>query len=172
MKHTTQYVVNGNETMSALEKTLSSQLPLVGTQVGLSPWVHIDQKTIDNFAILTKDSQFIHINPKRAAVETTFGGTVAHGFLTLSFASHFIVEAIAPLPDAIMNLNSGFDTIRFLNPVLSGSNIRGVFTLKDVTQRSETQLRFVFHMTIEIEGKDRPALVADWINTAVFPALE
>jgi acyl dehydratase len=97
---------------------------------------------------------------------------VAHGFLTLSFASHFIVEAMAPLPYAIMNLNSGFDTIRFLNPVLSGSNIRGLFTLKDVTQRSETQLRFVFHMTIEIEGKDRPALVADWINTAVFPALE
>jgi acyl dehydratase len=132
----------------------------------------IDQARIDAFADITEDPQFIHIDAARATAETPFGGTVAHGFLTLSMASRMVQDTIAPFEGQVMNLNAGFDRLRFLTPVRSGSRIRGVFKLKDVKQTSATQLRIVTTLTIEIESATKPALVADWVNVTVFPELE
>jgi acyl dehydratase len=145
---------------------------LIGKTLGRSPWLLIDQARIDAFADITEDPQFIHIDAARATAETPFGGTVAHGFLTLSMASRMVQDTIAPFEGQVMNLNAGFDRLRFLTPVRSGSRIRGVFELKDVKQTSVTQLRIVTTLTIEIESATKPALVADWVNVAVFPELE
>jgi acyl dehydratase len=158
--------------MSNLQNAYATQSLLIGKTLGRSPWLLIDQARIDAFADITEDPQFIHIDAARATAETPFGGTVAHGFLTLSMASRMVQDTIAPFEGQVMNLNAGFDRLRFLTPVRSGSRIRGVFELKDVKQTSVTQLRIVTTLTIEIESATKPALVADWVNVAVFPELE
>jgi acyl dehydratase len=158
--------------MSDLQNAYATQSLLIGKTLGRSPWLLIDQARIDAFADITEDPQFIHIDAARATAETPFGGTVAHGFLTLSMASRMVQDTIAPFEGQVMNLNAGFDRLRFLTPVRSGSRIRGVFKLKDVKQTSATQLRIVTTLTIEIESATKPALVADWANVAVFPELE
>jgi acyl dehydratase len=158
--------------MSNLKNAYATQSLLIGKTLGRSPWLLIDQARIDAFADITEDPQFIHIDAARATAETPFGGTVAHGFLTLSMASRMVQDTIAPFEGQVMNLNAGFDRLRFLTPVRSGSRIRGVFKLKDVKQTSATQLRIVTTLTIEIESATKPALVADWANVAVFPELE
>jgi acyl dehydratase len=158
--------------MSNLQNAYATQSLLIGKTLGRSPWLLIDQARIDAFADITEDPQFIHIDAARATAETPFGGTVAHGFLTLSMASRMVQDTIAPFEGQVMNLNAGFDRLRFLTPVRSGSRIRGVFKLKDVKQTSATQLRIVTTLTIEIESATKPALVADWANVAVFPELE
>ena len=158
--------------MSNLQNAYATQSLLIGKTLGRSPWLLIDQARIDVFADITEDPQFIHIDAARATAETPFGGTVAHGFLTLSMASRMVQDTIAPFEGQVMNLNAGFDRLRFLTPVRSGSRIRGVFKLKDVKQTSATQLRIVTTLTIEIESATKPALVADWANVAVFPELE
>ena len=172
MKHTHEYVVNGSRVMSDLQNAYATQSLLIGKTLGWSPWLLIDQARINAFADITEDPQFIHIHAARATAETPFGGTVAHGFLTLSMASRMVQDTIAPFEGQVMNLNAGFDRLRFLTPVRSGSRIRGVFKLKDVKQTSATQLRIVTTLTIEIESATKPALVADWVNVAVFPELE
>jgi acyl dehydratase len=158
--------------MSDLQNAYATQSLLLGKTLGRSPWLLMDQARIDAFADTTEDPQFIHIDAARATAETPFGGTVAHGFLTLSMASRMVQDTIAPFEGQVMNLNAGFDRLRFLTPVRSGSRIRGVFKLKDVKQTSATQLRIVTTLTIEIESATKPALVADWANVAVFPELE
>jgi acyl dehydratase len=158
--------------MSNLKNAYATQSLLIGKTLGRSPWLLINQARIDAFADITEDPQFIHIDAARATAETPFGGTVAHGFLTLSMASRMVQDTIAPFEGQVMNLNAGFDRLRFLTPVRSGSRIRGVFKLKDVKQTSATQLRIVTTLTIEIESATKPALVADWANVAVFPELE
>ena len=172
MKHTHEYVVNGSRVMSDLQNAYATQSLLIGKTLGRSPWLLIDQARIDAFADITEDPQFIHIDAARATAETPFGGTVAHGFLTLSMASRMVQDTIAPFEGQVMNLNAGFDRLRFLTPVRSGSRIRGLFKLKDVKQTSATQLRIVTTLAIEIESATKPALVADWVNVAVFPELE
>ena len=158
--------------MSDLQNAYATQSLLLGKTLGRSPWLLMDQARIDAFADTTEDPQFIHIDAARAAAETSLGGTVAHGFLTLSMASRMMQDTVAPFEGQVMNLNAGFDRLRFLTPVRSGSRIRGVFELKDVKQTSVTQLRIVTTLTIEIESATKPALVADWVNVAVFPELE
>jgi acyl dehydratase len=158
--------------MSDLQNAYATQSLLLGKTLGRSPWLLMDQARIDAFADTTEDPQFIHIDAARAAAETPLGGTVAHGFLTLSMASRMMQDTVAPFEGQVMNLNAGFDRLRFLTPVRSGSRIRGVFELKDVKQTSVTQLRIVTTLTIEIESATKPALVADWANVAVFPELE
>ena len=158
--------------MSNLQNAYATQSLLLGKTLGRSPWLLMDQARIDAFADTTEDPQFIHIDAARAAAETSLGGTVAHGFLTLSMASRMMQDTVAPFEGQVMNLNAGFDRLRFLTPVRSGSRIRGVFKLKDVKQTSTTQLRIVTTLTIEIESATKPALVADWANVAVFPELE
>ncbi len=135
-----------------------------GTELGVSDWLEIDQALIDRFADLTKDWQFIHVDPARAA-ETSLGGTVAHGFLTLSLASHLLAQAVPRIGDGVREgLNYGFDRLRFLAPVPAGARIRGRFRLKGVQERGPGVRLVTLEMTIEIQGGERPALVAEWLT--------
>ncbi|MCB1388490.1 MAG: MaoC family dehydratase [Rhodobacteraceae bacterium] len=133
----------------------------LGEEVGLSPWFRVDQARIDAFAEVTEDRQFIHVDPERAA-QTPFGGTIAHGYLTLSMLSYLVVSAEIPFPPVRASLNYGFDKVRFLAPVRAGARIRGRFTLKGVEERPGGLL-LRFDVAVEVEGSDRPALSADWL---------
>ncbi len=143
--------------------TLDEIRSRIGTEVGVSSWVGIDQARIDAFADATEDRQFIHVDPEMAA-QTPFGGTVAHGFLSLSLLSRMGAEAML-LPEGLkMGINYGFDRVRFLAPVKSGSRVRGRFTLDSVEERAPGQLLMRHEVTVEIEGEDKPALTADWLS--------
>ena len=154
--------------MKAIDEALAAAEKLVGTEVGVSNWITVDQEMIDRFAETTHDDQWIHVDPARAAAETPFGGTIAHGFLTLSLASRFAYDCFPALPGQAMGINYGFNRLRFLNPVLAGSRLRGRFTLKSVTKRKETELLRENMLTVEIDGNDTPALIADWLGLVVF----
>jgi acyl dehydratase len=135
----------------------------VGSEVGVSDWILVDQARIDAFAEITEDPQFIHIDPE-AAAKTPFGGTVAHGFLTLSLLSRMAADAM-PRPEGVkMGVNYGFERVRFMAPVRSGKRVRGRFTLVRFEEKKPGQWQFVHNVTVEIEGEDKPALVADWIG--------
>ncbi|WP_299626346.1 MaoC family dehydratase [uncultured Tateyamaria sp.] len=144
----------------------------IGQEVGVSNWITVDQAMIDQFATTTHDDQWIHVDPERAARDTPFGGTIAHGFLTLSLASRFAYDCFDMAPGQVMGINYGFNRLRFLSPVKAGSRLRGRFTLQGITQRNATDLLRETKMTIEIEGQETPALVADWLGLAVFDAPE
>lgn len=147
---------------------LASQTARIGTETGLSDWVTIDQNRINVFAEITEDPQWIHTDPVRAAAETPFGGTIAHGFLTLSMASKFSIETFTKFEGQTMGINYGFNKVRFLSPVCAGDRIRGRFVLQTVTQKSTKNLLQEHQLTIEIKGKDTPALVCNWLGMAVF----
>ena len=135
----------------------------VGSEIGVSDWILVDQKAIDAFAEVTRDHQFIHVDPE-AAAKTPFGGTVAHGFLTLSLLSRMAADAMLR-PDGIsMGVNYGFEKVRFIAPVRSGKRVRGRFRLDAFDEKRPGQFQFVHNVTVEIEGEDKPALVADWIG--------
>jgi acyl dehydratase len=137
----------------------------VGSEVGVSGWLTVDQARIDTFAEVTEDRQFIHVDPE-AAAHTPFGGTVAHGFLTLSMLSRMAAEAMLVPDGTRMGVNYGFEKVRFLAPVRSGKRIRGRFTLTSFEEKRPRQFQFVHAVTVEIEGEDKPALIADWIGMA------
>jgi acyl dehydratase len=131
----------------------------IGTEVGVSGWLAIDQTRIDAFADATEDRQFIHVDPE-AAARTPFGGTVAHGFLSLSMLSRMAAEAML-IPDNVkMAVNYGLDRVRFIAPVRSGKRIRGRFTLDSIEEKAPGQLLMRHSVTVEIEGVDKPALTA------------
>ena len=134
----------------------------VGKEVGVSGWLVIDQARIGAFAEATEDRQFIHVDPD-AAAQTPFGGTIAHGFLTLSLLSRMAAEAILVPPTARMIVNYGLDRVRFLAPVKSGKRVRGRFTLESIDQQAGGQLLLRHLVTVEIEGEDKPALSAQWL---------
>ena len=140
----------------------------VGQEVGVSRWIEVTQEVIDGFAEVTQDRQFIHVDPKRAAAETPFGGTIAHGFLTLSLLSACAYDALPQIEGRAMGINYGFDKIRFLTPVRSGSRVRARFTLAGVQMRSPTEALIRYGVMVEIEGAQRPALAADWLTMAVL----
>ncbi|SFE41662.1 Acyl dehydratase [Sulfitobacter brevis] len=154
--------------MSSLQAALAASEKLIDTEVGVSNWILVDQKMIDDFAKTTHDVQWIHVDPARAKAETPFGGSIAHGFLTLSLASRFAYDCFGMLPGQTMGINYGMNKLRFLKPVVAGSRLRGRFTLKRVSAKSETQLLRENRLTIEIEGEEKPALIADWLGMAVF----
>ena len=134
-----------------------------GQEVGVSSWLTVDQARIDAFAEATEDRQFIHTDPA-AASQTPFGGTIAHGFLTLSLLSRMGAEAML-VPDGVkMAVNYGLDRVRFLAPVRSGSRVRGRFTLDSVEEKAPVQLLMRHTVTVEIEGEDKPALTAQWLG--------
>ena len=135
----------------------------IGTEIGVSDWILIDQKAIDTFADVTGDHQFIHVDPA-AAAQTPFGGTVAHGFLTLSLLSQMAAGVMLIPPTIKMAVNYGFEKVRFIAPVRSGKRVRGRFTLVSVEEKRPGQWQFLHHVTVEIEGEDKPALTADWIG--------
>ncbi len=129
--------------------------------IGTSDWIEIKQDRINAFADCTEDHQFIHVNPDMAKL-TPLGGTIAHGFLTLSMLSRLSEMAITPVATS-MTLNYGFDRVRFLTPVRTGQRIRGVFKQKELVEKRPGQWQQVLEATIEIEGSDKPAMIADWI---------
>ncbi len=136
----------------------------VGTEIGVSDWILIDQDRIDRFAEVTEDRQFIHLDPVRAAAETPFGGTVAHGFLSLSLLSRMGEDAFLQPPNVKMGVNYGFERVRFMAPVRAGKRVRGRFKLASATERRPGQWRFVHEVTVEIEGETKPALTVEWIG--------
>lgn len=156
--------------MTYINDALTRQQAEIGTEIGVSDWVTVDQAMIDAFGDVTQDTQWIHVDPQRAAAQTPYGGTIAHGFLTLSLASKFIMECLAPPPGQVMGINYGFNKLRFLAPVPVGARLRGRFVLKGISARSDTALLRETAMTIEIEGQETPALVADWLGLVVFGA--
>ncbi|HSJ72162.1 MAG TPA: MaoC family dehydratase [Acidimicrobiia bacterium] len=139
----------------------------VGTETGRSDWFVIDQDRIDQFAEVTLDRQWIHID-RDAAAKGPFGATIAHGFLTLSLVSYLSTEAAILPQGAALLVNYGSDKVRFLNPVKVGSRIRTVSVLKDVAEKSPGQILLTSTVTVEIEGEERPALVADILTLAVM----
>ncbi|MEX0287026.1 MAG: MaoC family dehydratase [Paracoccaceae bacterium] len=154
--------------MSHIQAALDHHQTLIGTEVGVSNWITVDQDMIDSFAETTHDDQWIHVDPERAARETPFGGAIAHGFLTLSLASRFAYDCFDMLPGQVMGINYGFEKLRFLTPVVAGSRVRGRFELKEARLRSPTELLRTNILTIEIDGTDKPALVAEWLGLAIF----
>lgn len=139
---------------------------MIGTEVGISDWFTITQAQIDAFADCTHDHQYIHIDPE-AAAKTPFGGTIAHGFLTLSLLSAMAYQ-MPSIEGAVMGVNYGFNKIRFVSPVRSGARIRGRFTLAELTDIRPGEVQFIMHVTVEIEGQDKPALVAEWLSRRYF----
>jgi acyl dehydratase len=134
-----------------------------GSEVGVSSWLTIDQARIEEFADATEDRQFIHVDPD-AAARTPFGGTIAHGFLTLSLLSRMAADAML-IPEGIkMAVNYGFDRVRFLAPVRSGKRVRGRFTLDSFEEKAPGQWLFRHTVTVEIEGEAKPALTAQWLG--------
>jgi len=135
----------------------------IGTDIGTSDWILIDQARVDAFAEVTEDRQFIHVDPA-AAARTPLGGTVAHGFLTLSLLSRMAADVML-VPDTLtMALNYGADRVRFLAPVRTGKRVRGQFTLDSIEEKSPGQWLTRHTVTIEIEGEAKPALVAEWLG--------
>ena len=137
-----------------------------GQEVGASSWLLVDQERIDSFAEATEDRQFIHVD-REAAAQTPFGGTIGHGFLTLSLLSRMGAEAMLIPQDVRMVVNYGLDRVRFLAPVRSGKRVRGRFVLHSVTEKAPGQILLRHDVTVEIEGEDKPALSAHWL-TLVF----
>lgn len=136
---------------------------LVGKETGVSDWIMIDQERINAFADVTEDHQFIHIDPE-AARATPFGTTIAHGFLSLSMLSKLAAGSVIVLEGVKVGVNYGFDKVRFAAPVKSGKRVRGRFTLMSADQKIPGQWTFKYAVKVEIEGEDKPALVAEWLT--------
>lgn len=135
----------------------------VGQLVGSSDWIEVTQGRIDAFAETTEDRQFIHIDPA-AAAQTPFGGTIAHGFLSLSLLSRMAADAMQ-VPDATkMAVNYGLDRVRFIAPVRAGKRVRGHFTLSAIDEKAPGQYLFHHDVRVEIEGETKPALTAQWLG--------
>ena len=156
----------------AAEKAFELFKTDVGTDEGVGEWFDVTQDRIDQFADVTQDHQFIHVDPERAKA-TPFGATIAHGFLTLSLLTHLSAGASAATPDPgrfegmLMGINYGFNKVRFVNPVKVDSRIRarGVTTNVELKGNSIEVTR---SYTVEIEGVEKPALVADWLTRVVY----
>ncbi|WP_372884552.1 MaoC family dehydratase [Shimia sp.] len=151
--------------MIAIVKGLENS---VGLEVGLSPWMTVDQSMIDAFADTTGDRQFIHVDPESAA-KAAFGTTIAHGFLTLSLLSKMAAEGVKHAEMTGTGVNYGFDRVRFLSPVKVGARIRGRFTLVDFKETRPGVRRLTWDVTVEIEGQDKPALSAQWLTLRLKP---
>jgi acyl dehydratase len=140
---------------------------LVGQETGVSPWFAVTQDLISQFAELTGDTQWIHINPERARAESPFGSTIAHGFLTLSLMSRLVREAVDLQDDFKLGVNYGFNRLRFPTPVPEGSRIRARVTL-NALKESADRVEIAWGVTIEIEDSAKPALVAEWLIRKYF----
>ena len=134
-----------------------------GQEEGVSSWLTVDQQRIDTFAEATEDREFIHVDAELAA-RTPFGGTIAHGFLSLSLLSRMAAEAMLVPDGARLFINYGCDRVRFLAPVRSGARVRGRFALECVEERAPGQILLRHLVTVEIEGEDKPALSAQWLT--------
>lgn len=139
--------------------------PLIGQELGTSPWLNIDQDRIQAFADATEDHQWIHLDQARAKQQSPFGTTIAHGFLTLSMLP-YLNQQVFVMDNVSATINYGMNRVRFTAPVPSGANIRTRVTLRDVEPQGDQGVRATFETRIEIEGQDRPACIAE--HLAVF----
>lgn len=143
---------------------LADMQDYLGREIGLSEWLVIDQETVDGFARLTRDEQWIHVDPERSAKYSPYKTTIAHGFLVLSFASHFARECMV-LKSVGMGVNYGLDKVRFTHAVPVGARIRGRISLLEYENR-ESGAKYKLNVIIELEGEEKPACVAEWIGVA------
>jgi len=139
---------------------------MVGERLGVSDWFLIDQERVNRFADVTLDHQFIHVDAARAKA-TPFGGTIAHGFLTLSLLVPLCIAFIPEPKGRTLLVNYGFDKVRFVAPVRVGKRVRAVGALAGVEERKPGQLIMKIDVTVEIENEDKPALVAEWLSLHV-----
>jgi len=143
------------------------QLPqYIGKEVGVSEWLTVDQARINQFAEATGDHQYIHVDPERAA-STPFGSTIAHGFLTMSLMVLMGYEGSTKLENTVMGINYGFDKLRFISPVKVDSRIRGRFRLLSAEEKKPGHYLLKHEVTVEIEGEEKPALIAEWLGMTV-----
>lgn len=147
--------------MARLVRNVGELEALVGQEVGVSGWVDITQERVDTFGASTNDEQWIHTDPVRAAAESPFGGTVAHGFLTLSLLPGLLQDAVL-MEDMRMGVNYGLDKVRFPAPVPVGSRVRGHVTLRSITQVAGGH-QLAWEVTVECEGSEKPACVAEFL---------
>lgn len=139
---------------------------LVGTKLGVSDWITLDQERVNHFADCTEDHQFIHIN-EEAAAKTPFGGTIAHGFLTLSMLVK-LCESVSVHPEGmVMGVNYGMNKVRFLAPVRAGKRVRAHVELASVDRKDEKRFLTQQNITVEIEGEETPALYAEWLGMSI-----
>ena len=143
------------------QATLTEIKSRIGTEIGVSGWILVDQARIDAFAEATEDRQFIHVD---VTAQTPFGGTIAHGFLSLSLLSRMGAEAMLIPQGVKMAVNYGLDRVRFLAPVRSGKRVRGRFILDSIEEKAPGQILMRHIVTVEIEGEDKPALTAVWLG--------
>jgi len=148
--------------------TIEDLQGMVGQHVGKSDWVTIDQKMISDFADVTIDHQFIHVDPERARNEAGMDSTIAHGFLTLSLLSYLNAQILPPVQNRTMTLNYGMNKLRFLTPVAVDSRVRSSVTLDAIKAKSAGQYLVQFSTEVEIEGGNKPALVAEQLALYVF----
>ena len=156
---------------SNLQTAFNNLKELEGADQGYGEWFEVDQNRINDFADATIDHQFIHVDPERALEETPFGGTIAHGFLSLSLLVHLTASlpvAIPKMEGQLMGINYGFEKIRFINPVLAGARIRAQSKISSVELKEPTAVNITRTITVEIEGQNKPAMVAEWITRSVF----
>lgn len=150
--------------MSAPQITLQEFLAYGGRQLAPTPWITIDQKRVDTFAECTDDHQFIHLDPERARRETPFGGTIAHGYLVLSLIPPHLPPDLPRIRDLGFELNYGLDRVRFITPVRVGKRVRLHTKVVSVTEKGPGRVLFKMEKTMEIEGEDKPAYVAEQLG--------
>lgn len=161
--------MTANPFNAARPKTNIAELQAsVGREVGVSRWFTLDQALISAFGKLTQDEYFIHMDPERAKKETPLGGSIAHGFLTLSMLSAMAYDALPEVEGRTMGMNYGFDKIRFISPVPAGSRVRAHFVVGEANRKSDRELVVKYNVSVEIEGKSKPALAAEWLTIAFF----
>ena len=139
---------------------------LADTELGKSDWLRIDQDRINRFADATDDHQFIHVNPEQSA-KTPFGSTIAHGYLTLSLVPHLNSQTMVAPQGAVMGINYGADKIRYLQPVITGSRVRSSTKVISVQEKSPGQWLLKSAVTVEIEGSEKPALIAELLSLLI-----
>ncbi|AYG67324.1 MULTISPECIES: MaoC family dehydratase [unclassified Rhizobium] len=150
------------------EISLVEIMKQTGTEIGISDWIIVEQTMIDTFADATLDHQFIHVDPERARAETPYGGTIAHGFLTLSLLSAMNYSGLPKIREQTMGINYGFEKIRFMSPVKCGARVRGRFMLAETRLRGASMLMLTYDVTVEIENERKPALTATWTTISQF----
>ncbi len=148
-------------------ESLEKAKAVLNQEVGISEWVTISQGDIDKFAELSADSQWIHVDAERAKAESPFGATIAHGFLTLSKLTQLASSATEVTLGAKTLINYGFNKVRFVSPVLSGSRVRGHFKLTGLRE-IEGGYELIWNVTVEVEGREKPAVVAEWIGRGYY----
>jgi acyl dehydratase len=147
--------------------TLEQLRGQIGKEVGVSPWHLVSQSQIDQFAEASGDHQWIHVDPARARRESPYGTTIAHGFLTVALLSQLINEAVEIEGNFKMRVNYGFNRLRFTGAVPSGARIRGRFTLQSIKD-VDGGVEITWLSTVDVEGRDKPALVAEWLGRTYY----